>query len=90
MDKPYEDLIKIIKGLSKKKENIYIGMMTSSSSVKINDLTLNKSDLYFAEHLTTGWMHDQESRQEALKSGDTVLVIKANEEYIVAERLVRL
>ena len=93
-DKGYEKLIAAIKQLTATKNNILLGVMLSSNSCKINELQLDRDDLYIAEHLTTGYLRnngDTYTSVEGLKTGDLVLVCKiCDEKYAIIERLVEV
>ncbi|WP_455714677.1 DUF2577 family protein [Anaerosporobacter sp.] len=93
-DKGYEKLIVAIKQLCASKNNILLGVMLSSNSCKINELQLDRDDLYIAEHLTTGYLRfneDTYTNVEKLKLGDLVLVCKiSDEKYAIIERLVEV
>ena len=79
MDKGYIELLKIMKQVNKKDNPIKLGTMKSSNSVDIGDLPLDKDDLYINDRLTD------------LEKGDTVLVLKIDEEkYVIAERVKEL
>lgn len=93
-DKGYEKLIAAIKQLTATKNNILLGVMLSSNSCKINELQLDRDDLYIAEHLITGYLRtngDTHTSVERLKVGDLVLVCKiSDEKYAIIERLVEV
>ena len=79
MDTGYVELIKIIKKISKQENIVSLGTMKSPTTVDKGGLILDKEDLYINDKLTN------------LKSGDTVLLLKINEEqYAIVERVSKL
>lgn len=90
---PSEKLLNAIKNANPTSQSIFLGFMTSPTSVSIGTLVLSESDLYIAEHLSTGFVVSHENdivtTARGLESGDRVLVVKINDEkFAVVERLV--
>jgi hypothetical protein len=94
----YEKILKIMIDISKTKDNIFITTMDSADSCKVNELSLDKDNLYISKHLTEKVVKDVAMSGEhsinvtyidPLKKGDIVIVVKINEEkYVVLERVV--
>lgn len=75
-DKGYERLIHEIKRLIGNNKFIFLGTMKTNTSVAIGDLILERDDLLINDRLTE------------LMQGDSVLLLKINEEkYVIAERV---
>lgn len=100
---PYEELLKIMRNEGKKDNTapIQIGIMTSSTSCKIGELSLSGNDLLIAEHLKKGYHYavydDKPSKKDEntfikpVKTGDKVAVYQMSDDlYIILERLVPL
>ncbi|BCK01405.1 hypothetical protein [Anaerocolumna chitinilytica] len=86
-DRTAEKLVEKIKGLHKSDSNIFIGVMKAGNGCNVNGFNLDAEDLLLSEHLKTGYQGASEYI-EPLKSGDTVLVLKIDNLFIVTERLV--
>ena len=96
----YEEIVRLMRteGAKSNPEGIRLAVMTGPDSCKIGDFPLMKEDLLFADHLlvtTATKVSVTESHSDAslyltaLKSGDTVAVIRLNvTKYLVLERVV--
>lgn len=94
---PHDKIIKILKGLNDISLVFSVATMTGSNTCKVNGLLLKSDDLYISEHLTTGYVKSitqsgvtvTAEYSEALKSGDTVVIVKIDDEkYAILERVV--
>lgn len=75
-DKGCEKLIKQIKRLNTNDKIVYLATMKANYSVSLGELTLERDDLMISTNIID------------LKQGDTVLIIKINEEkYAIIERV---
>jgi|GEM_PF-3586005 hypothetical protein len=88
----YEKIVTLIQDLSKTASSFLITTMDTNSSCKANGTPLDSDDLFISEQLKTGWYRKEGNEfvyVEPIKAGDTVLLIKVNEEqYVILERLV--
>ena len=53
----YAEMLNVMREQGKKDNptTLQLGIMQSATSVKIDDLILNREDLYIADHLVTGY-----------------------------------
>lgn len=92
---PYEELLKIIRleGSKNNPASIQIGVMNSSISCSIGELSLSSEDLLIEEHLTTGYYTKKEDKTyfvDKLKQGDLVAVYRFSDtKYIIIGKLVQ-
>ena len=84
-DRFYAEMLEMMRDQGRKDNptTIQLGVMQSSTSVKIDDLVLTREDLYVADHLVEG--------SKGLQRGDLVAVQSLpNSMYLILERVVSL
>jgi hypothetical protein len=88
----YEKILSIIQKTGESSPALFIAIMDTASTCRVNELPLDSDDILIAEHLKTGWYKQEGNTMvyiTPLKAGDTVLIAKINEEkYVIIERLV--
>lgn len=88
----YEKILRLIQKMSEGSPTIFFTVMDTASTCRVNELPLDSDDLLIAEHLKTGWYKQEGNSMvyvSPLKAGDSVLVVKINDEkYAILERLV--
>ncbi|ROR28360.1 hypothetical protein EDD66_105302 [Mobilisporobacter senegalensis] len=85
----YEKLIKIMRNTGSTSNNVFLVTMESSNSCYLNNLKLEKDDLFISQHLVTGWYIDPETFIKPLEKGDMVILMKLDEtKYVVIGRVV--
>ncbi|MGN6713432.1 hypothetical protein [Anaerocolumna jejuensis] len=88
----YEKILSIIQKTGESSPALFITIMDTASTCRVNELPLDADDILIADHLKTGWYKQEGNSMiyvSPLKAGDSVLVVKVNDEkYAILERLV--
>ena len=89
----YEKIISVMRkeGAKKNERGVRLAEMTEDFGVKAGELSLEKDDLVFAEHLITGYKDKDGNSIRPVGKGDSVLIKRlSDEKYAVIERVISI